>query len=110
MSLSELWASFRDGRCGVGTSLLLGAVSTVASLLASFFVLKPLVRTFSRKDVEKVYQSRLRRTGFALTVASFSLGVYVFCHAVWAPDVRVRKLAYELSEVALIVFSAYVLL
>ena len=48
MSISELWASFRDGRCGVGLSLLLGAVGTLAALLLSFFVLKPLVRAFSR--------------------------------------------------------------
>ena len=52
MSFSEIWASYREGRCGLGLSLLLGAAGTVASLLVSFFVLRPLVRAFSRKDVE----------------------------------------------------------
>jgi len=110
MSFSELWASFRDGRCGVGLSLGLGAAGTFASLLVSFFVLKPLVRAFSRKDIEKVFHARLRRTGFALTVASFSLGAYLFSHAFWPPEIRARKVAFEVSELLLIVFSAYALL
>jgi small-conductance mechanosensitive channel/CRP-like cAMP-binding protein len=110
MNFSDLWGSFRDGRCGVGLSLGLGAAGTFASLLLSFFVLKPLVRAFSRKDIEKVFHARLRRTGFALTVASLAFGSTVFCHAVWPPEVRNRQMAYELSELLLIFFSAYVLL
>src|SRR6185295_2487933 len=89
---------------------LIGAVLTVASLVVSFFVLKPLVRAFSRKDIEKVYHSRLRRTGFALTVASLSFGAYAAFHAVWPPGVRATKMAFELSEVLLIFFAGYVLL
>src|SRR4029453_11739821 len=88
----------------------MGAVSAAASLLLSFFVLKPLVGAFSRKDIEKVYHSRLRRTGFALTVASVSLGAYVVFHAIWPPQGRRTRLAFELSEVLLIVFAGYVLL
>ncbi|MBI3854085.1 MAG: mechanosensitive ion channel family protein [Planctomycetes bacterium] len=110
MNLTELWNSYRDGRCGVGGALLLGAVSSVAALAVSFFILKPLVRGFSRQDIPKVLQSRLRRTGFALTVASLSLGAYLFCHAIWPPEVRVKKLAFEISELLLIFFSAYVFL
>jgi small-conductance mechanosensitive channel/CRP-like cAMP-binding protein len=110
MSLSELWASYRDGSCSVPTALLLGAVTTVAALAASFFILKPLVRGFSRKDIAKVLQARLRRTGFSLVVASLALGVYIMCHALWPPDVRVHKVVYEISELLLIVFSCYVLL
>jgi small-conductance mechanosensitive channel/CRP-like cAMP-binding protein len=110
MNLSELWASYRDGRCSVSLSLFLGAASTLAGLLVSFFVLKPLVRMFSRKDIEKVYQARLRRAGFSLTVASVALGAYIVCHAHWPPEVRDRKMLYELSELVLIVFSGYVFL
>src|SRR5262249_53300905 len=110
MNLSELWASYREGRCSVPLSLFLGALSTAAGLLVSFLVLKPLVRTFSRKDIEKVYQARLRRTGFSLTVASIALGAYIVCHAQWPPEVRDKKLLYEVSEVLLIVFSSYVFL
>jgi small-conductance mechanosensitive channel/CRP-like cAMP-binding protein len=110
MSFTELWGSFRDGRCGIGLSLLLGASGAVASLLLSFFVLKPMVRAFSRKDIEKVYQSRLRRTGFALMIASVALGVYVFCHAIWPPQIRGARMAFEASELLLILFTGYVLL
>jgi small-conductance mechanosensitive channel/CRP-like cAMP-binding protein len=110
MNLTELWAAYRDGQCGVSLSLFLGAASTLLGLLASLFVLKPLVRTFSRKDIEKVFQARMRRTGFSLTVASVALGVYIACHAHWPPELRERRLLYELSELFLIVFAGYVLL
>jgi len=110
MNLSELWASYQSGSCGLSTSLILASVSTVVGLLLSFFVLKPLVRAFSRKDIEKVYQARLRRTGFSLTVASIALGAYIACHAHWPPEVRNRKIAYEVSELLLIFFGGYVLL
>lgn len=110
MSFSDLWTAFREGRCGVGLSLALGAVGALASLLVSFFILKPLVRTFSRKDIEKVFHARLRRTGFALTVASLAFGSYAFCHAFWPPEVRARRLAFELSELLLLFFTAYVVL
>ena len=73
-------------------------------------MLRPLVRAFSRKDIEKVLHARMRRTGFALTVASVALGAYIACHAHWPPELRERRLLYELSELFLIVFSGYVLL
>src|SRR5213595_1510979 len=110
MKFTELWASYRDGRCGISLSLFLGAASTAIGLMVSLFVLKPLVRTFSRKDIEKVFQARMRRTGFSLTVASVALGAYIACHAHWAPELRDRRLLFELSELVLIVFSGYVLL
>src|SRR5438105_7916705 len=110
MNLSELWSSYRDGTCSVTASLLIGAMSAVLGLVTSFAVLKPLVRAFSRTDIEKVLQARLRRTGFALTVASLALGAYIVCHAVWPPDVRARKMAFEVSEVLLIFFAGYVFL
>ena len=110
MNLSQFWEAFREGAFSVSGSLLLGAVSAAVGLLASFTVLKPLVRTFSRKDIEKVFQARLRRTGFSLVVASVALGAYMACHARWSPEVRDKRMAYEASELILIVFSGYVLL
>src|SRR5438477_1410014 len=110
MNLTELWASYREGRCGISLSLFLGAVSTALGLLLSLFVLKPLVRAFSRKDIEKVFQARMRRTGFSLMVASVALGAYIACHAHWPSEVRDRKILFEVSELLLIVFSGYVFL
>lgn len=110
MNLSEFWAGYRDGHLGIFASFALGTITAAAALLVSFTVLKPLVRAFSRKDIPKVLHSRLRRTGFSLAVASLSLGVYVLCHALWVPEVRARKLTFEVSELMLIVFAGYVLL
>ena len=110
MNPSELWAAYREGSCSVPSSLLLGGLSTVVALVVSFFALRPLVRAFSRKDIPKVLQARLRRTGFALTVASLALGAYIACHALWPPDVRAKKLAFEISELLLILFAGYVFL
>jgi len=110
MNFSQFWECYRSGGFSVLGSLLLGMISIVAGLIVSFTALKPLVRAFSRKDIEKVLQARLRRTGFALVVASVALGAYIACHAHWPPDVRVKKLAFEVSEVLLIIFAGYVLL
>src|SRR5436190_1666087 len=110
MNLSELWACYREGRCGISACLIMGAVSTAVGLLLSFTVLRPLVRAFSRKDIDKVLQARLRRTGFSLAVASVALGAYIACHAHWPPELRHRKLAFEVSELLLIIFAGYVFL
>lgn len=110
MNFGELWASFRDGRCSISTALILGAASAVVAWLLGQFVLKPLVRAFSRKDIPKVLESRMRRTGFALVVASLSLGAYVLFHSIWPPDVRGAKLPFELAAVFLLFFAGYVLL
>jgi len=110
MNPSQLWASYQNGTCSISGSLLLGALSSVLALMASVFVLKPLVRAFSRKDIPKVLQARLRRTGFSLVVASVALGAYIACHAYWTPEVRARKLFFEVSELLLIFFSGYVFL
>jgi small-conductance mechanosensitive channel/CRP-like cAMP-binding protein len=110
MNLSELWEAYRDGRCGGAFAALLGVTTAVFALLAGIFVLKPLVRGLSRKDIEKVLQARMRRTGFAMTIASVALGVYIAFHAIWPADVRAKKLVFEVSELLLIVFSGYVFL
>ena len=110
MNPAELWAAYREGSCSVPSSLLLGGLSTAVALVVSFFALRPLVRAFSRKDIPKVLQARLRRTGFALTVASIALGAYVAFHALWPPDLRAKKLAFEISELLLILFAGYVFL
>src|SRR6185295_19498478 len=110
MNLSELWEAYRDGRCGGAFATLLGVTTAVLALLAGIFVLKPLVRSLSRKDIEKVFQARMRRTGFATTIASLALGVYVAFHAIWPAELRDKKLIFELAELLLIVFSGYVFL
>lgn len=110
MNLTDLFTAYREGQLSFWSALLLGASTGVVSLLLSFFALRPLIRGFSRKDVPKVLQTRLRRTGFAMGVASLSLAVYILCHAVWPPEVRERKLWFELSELCLIIFTGYVAL
>jgi len=108
--MNELWASYRDGNVSLPTSLLLGVLAGIVVRLAAFLLLRPLVQLLANKDTPKLFQSRLRRTGFAMSIGSLALGVYVLCHAYWPPDVRVRKLPFEFSELLLVVFSGYVLL
>ncbi len=110
MNLTELWASYRNGTCGGTAAFLLGASASVVAFLVSFFLLKPLIRGLSRKDVEKVLQARLRRTGFAMTVTSLALGAFVAAHAVWPPEVRVKRVPFEIAEILLILFTGYVFL
>jgi small-conductance mechanosensitive channel/CRP-like cAMP-binding protein len=110
MNFSELWDAYREGRCGAPFASLLGLTTAVLALLAGIFVLKPLIRGLSRKDVQKILHARMRRTGFAMTIASLALGAYIAFHAIWPADVRGRKLAFEVSELLLMVFSGYVFL
>jgi small-conductance mechanosensitive channel len=91
-------------------SLLLGLGAGVVVRLLALLLLSPLIRTFSRKDIPKIYHSRMRRSGFAMSMASLALGVYIACHAYWAPDLRIHKLAFETSELLLFIFAGYVLL
>jgi small-conductance mechanosensitive channel len=108
--MNDLWSSYRDGTCSLPMALLLGAGAGVVVRLLAFLLLRPLIQTFARKDIPKIYQSRMRRTAFAMTVASLALAVYVACHAFWAPDLRGHKIAYETSELILILFAGYVFL
>ncbi|MBV8882020.1 MAG: mechanosensitive ion channel, partial [Planctomycetaceae bacterium] len=96
--------------CSLPTSLLLGLLTAALARVSALLLLRPLVRTLSSKDIPKIFQSRLRRTGFAMSVASLALGAYVACHAFWPLDVRTRKLPFETSELLLIVFAGYVFL
>src|SRR5579862_9447683 len=108
--MNDLWSSYRDGRCSLPISLLLGAGAAILARIAALLLLRPVVQALSNKDVPKIFQSRQRRTGFAMSIASLALGIYIVCHAYWPPDVRTRKLPYELSELLLVVFAGYVLL
>lgn len=110
MNFGELWSSYREGTCSGALSLLLGAAAGVGLFLLGLFILKPLVAAFSRKDIPKVLHARMRRTGFAIGVSSLALAVYVACHAFWSPEVRAKKLLFEVSEVLLIFFAGYVVL
>src|SRR5579862_3152195 len=108
--MNDLWSSYRDGACSLSMALALGLGSGLLVRLLAFLLLRPLIRIFARKDLPKIIQSRLRRSGFAMTVASLALAVYVVCHAYWPPGIRSHKLPYELSELLLIVFAGYVFL
>jgi small-conductance mechanosensitive channel len=108
--MNDLWQSYQEGRLGPWSALLLGAVVAAVARLAGRLFLRPLLEALTSKDIPKILQSRLRRTNFAMTVASLSFGVYVFCHAIWPDEVRRQKLPYEASELLLIVFSGYVVL
>ena len=108
--MNDLWSSVRDGTTSLPMALLLGAGAGVVVRLLAFLVLRPLIRIFARKDITKNFQSRMRRTGFAMSVASLALAVYVACHAYWAPDIRGHKIAFETSELILILFAGYLLL
>jgi len=108
--MNELWQSYQAGLCDLWSAIPLALGVVAVARLAGHLILRPLIAVLTRKDIPKILQSRSRRTNFAMTAASLSLGVYVFCHAVWAPEVRVRKLPYEASELLLFIFAGYVLL
>jgi len=108
--MNELWKSYQEGRCGPWTAILLGTAVAVVARLAGRLLLRPLIVALTRKDIPKILQSRVRRTSFAMTVASFSLGGYVFAHAIWPDEVRRLKFLYEASELLLILFTGYVFL
>ena len=108
--MNELWSSYQDGRCSLSWSLLLGLLASVVFRALAQALLHPLIKIFVRRDNPKIYQDRVRRSGFAMTVASLAFGVYAACHAYWPPAVRERKLLFEGSELLLFVFGGYVLL
>jgi small-conductance mechanosensitive channel len=108
--MNDLWTAYQAGTLNPWTALLwAAAVSTLVRIAGRLF-LRPLITGLTRKDIPKILQSRIRRTNFAMTVASLALGGYVFCHAFWPPEIRVRKLTYEISELLLIIFTGYILL
>ncbi len=108
--MNDLWLSYQEGRCGTWTAILLGVVAAVIVRVAGHLVLRPLIVALTRKDIPKILQSRVRRTGFAMTVAGLSLGVYVFCHAIWPDEIRRHKIVFDTSELLLIFFAGYVVL
>ncbi|HVR82726.1 MAG TPA: hypothetical protein VMU54_00355, partial [Planctomycetota bacterium] len=108
--MSELWSSYRGGLCSLPTSLLLGVVAALFIRVAALVVLRPLIHALSSKEIPKIFQSRLRRAGFAMSLASLALGIYIACHAYWPPDVRIHKFPYEFSELLLIVSAGYIVL
>jgi small-conductance mechanosensitive channel len=108
--MNDLWTAYQAGTVSSWNALLLAALFSAAVRIAGRFILRPLITGLTRKDIPKILQSRVRRTNFAMTIASLALGVYVFCHAFWPPEVRVSKLTYEVSELLLIVFTGYIVL
>jgi small-conductance mechanosensitive channel len=108
--MNDLWQSYQEGRLGPWSALLLGVVAAGVARLAGRLLLRPLLEALTRKDIPKILQSRVRRTNFAMTVASLSLGVHLFSHAIWSPELRRHKFVYEASELLLIFFTGYVVL
>ncbi len=107
MDLTALWERFREGACGAGTGLLLGAAALAVTLALAGFVLRPLVRWVSNRDAPKIRDARVRRVRTALLLASFSFAAFVLFHAVLPRETRQGKLAYALSELAVILFAGY---
>lgn len=108
--MNDLWQSYQEGRCGAWAALLLGLLVSGVARIAGRVFLRPIVEALTRKDIAKIFQSRIRRTGFAMTLASLALGGYVFSHAFWPPELRGRKLPNVVSELVLIVSGGYVIL
>ncbi|HZE99745.1 MAG TPA: mechanosensitive ion channel family protein [Planctomycetota bacterium] len=108
--MNGLWAAYREGTCSPAMSLLFGVAAAVVVRVAALLLLRPLIQAFSNKDNIKIYQSRERRTGFAMSMASLALGVYIASHAYWPPDVRSKKIVFDVAELLLFVFSGYVFL
>ncbi len=110
MDLTALWQSTRNGTSSFGVAIVLALAASVAAFAVSVALLRPLIRAFSRKDNEKVAQSRARRTTFAFVVASVALGVFVLLHAITPPESRGKRVAYGVSELVFILFAGYVTL
>ena len=108
MDLSALWQGYREGSASFGVALVLALAAMIAALLVSFMLLRPVVRLIVRREIEKIRQTRLRRMTFALVVASIFLGAFILFHALTAPELRGRRLSYQVSELVLFLFSGYV--
>jgi len=110
MDLTALWQATRAGTSSFGVALALALAAAGAALAVSFALLRPLARLFSRKDTEKVRQSRDRRITFGLVVASVALGVFLLLQAITPVEARGRRMAYGVTELVLILFAGYVTL
>ena len=108
--MNDLWQSYQEGRCASWTAILLALAVSIAVRIVGRLLVRPLIVALTRKDIPKILQSRVRRTGFAMTMASLSLGVFIFTHAFWPPDLRRHKIVFEASELLLIIFTGYVVL
>jgi small-conductance mechanosensitive channel len=101
------WLRFLAGTLGTGWALLAGLAVLAVSLFLVVLVLRPLVAALSRRDVEKVRVSRVRRLSGALVLAAVAFSVFVFMTAFFPAGIRRQKLGFALSELALIVLSGY---
>src|SRR5206468_2754356 len=80
----------------------------VAALIASFLIVRPMVRALVSREIEKIRQTRLRRMSFALVMASIFLGAFILFHALTPPESRGRRLSFQVSELVLFLFAGYV--
>ncbi|HXX94560.1 MAG TPA: mechanosensitive ion channel family protein [Planctomycetota bacterium] len=107
MDLTALGQSYREGTASWGVALLFGGVAAAAALVLSYGAVRPLVRAFVGHEIEKVRQTRLRRMSYALVLASIFLGAFVLLRALTPPELRARRLAFQLSELGLFLFAGY---
>lgn len=108
MDLSALWQGYRDGTSSLGVALVLASLALAAAFTAGLSAVRPLIRLFSSRETEKIQHSRYRRITFGIVVASLTLGVFVFLHALTPPEARGRKMAFQVSQLLLFLFAGYV--
>ncbi len=107
--MKELWRQFDSGTLGTGLSLLAAVGAFAAAAVFALLLVRPLAEAVSRFATEKGRVSRVRRIRFALLVASLAFGFYVFFFAVMPAGTRQGRLAFQLTQLVLILFTFYAL-
>ena len=110
MDLSAVWRGFRDGTASYSVALFLAAAAAAAAAILGFTIIRPLIRAFSKHLPDKVRDSRYRRITTGVVLGSATLGAFVILHSIYWPDERSHRLAYQVSELLLFVFTGYVVL
>lgn len=110
MDVSAIWRNFQDGTSSYRAAFFLAAFLAASAFAVGVIIVRPLIRTFSKNEPEKVRQSRYRRITAGVVLTALSLGFYVFLHSIYWPDERGRKMGYQVNELLLFVFTGYVTL
>ena len=110
MNLSEWLQGFREGNLSFWTAFPPALGVAVAGIVVAYALLRPLVRTLSRKDTEKIALARVSRLTFAFVVTSLALGAFLLFHSIIGKDARPAHVAFEVSQLVLILFAAYSIL
>lgn len=105
--MGPFWDRIGRGTAGPAEAVFLGLGALVLGLFLTYALLRRLARLASKHENPKIARPRVFRLTFCFVVASIALGSFLFFHATLAPDVRSKTLAYEVSQVFLILFAAY---